>query len=112
MKRLIATCTLAIAATTATAAFADDQYGIVIDERDFRTEESVKALYKRIRREARNTCPTYFVNRDMREIANCRSDVETDLVSKINHPLLNAYVEGTESLRLALAERKQRNERS
>ncbi len=108
MKRLLATCTIALAASTA---YADDQYKVVVDERDFRSEASVKDLYRRIRKEARHVCPTYFATRNMREIANCRADVEADLVSKINHPLLNAYVEGTESLRIALAERKERDER-
>lgn len=93
-------------------ALADSDYSIVVKQTDFKSAESVRALHQRIRREARQACPTFAGHRSIRETAVCRQEVAADLVSKINHPLLNAYVEGEDSLRIALAERGRTAERS
>lgn len=90
---------------TAGTASADTNYSIAVKQSDFRSANSVEALYKRIKRQAKDACPSYFVERNLREISQCREEVTEDLVSKINHPLLNAYVEGEDSFRVALAER-------
>ena len=109
MKRIAFTLACLLASSVA---LAEPGYSVAIKKSDFRNADTVAALHKRIRQQSREACPNYFVQRDLRAIADCRRDVEADLVSKINHPLLNAYVEGDESLRLALAERSDSSDRS
>lgn len=113
MKRVAFTCALSLTCLLGTSvALAKDGYSVSIKKSDFRSAKTVASLHQRIRKQSRDACPNYFVQRDLRAIAQCRKEVEEDLVSKINHPLLNAYVEGEESLRLALAERASGNDRS
>ncbi|MGI9323912.1 MAG: UrcA family protein [Pseudomonadales bacterium] len=94
------------------SAVADSEYSIVVKQTDFQSAEGVRALHQRIQRESRQACPTFAGHRSIRETAVCRREVLADLVSKINHPLLNAYVEGEDSLRIALTERRRTAERS
>lgn len=111
MKRIALPLTLACLLGSGAAA-ADESYSVAIKQSDFRDAATVAGLHQRIRKESREACPNYFVERDLRAIAQCREEVEADLVSKINHPLLNAYVEGEDSLRLALAARDNGDDRS
>ncbi|MFK7916363.1 MAG: UrcA family protein [Pseudomonadales bacterium] len=113
MKRVAFTCALSLTCLLGTSvALADPGYSVSIKKTDFRNAKTVAGLHQRIRKQSREACPNYFAQRDLRAISNCRQEVEADLVSKINHPLLNAYVEGEESLRLALAERADGDDRS
>lgn len=104
--------TLACLLVAGTAAAAEQTYSVVVKQSDFRSAEAVANLHARIRKQSRQACPNYFVERDLRAMAQCREEVEAELVSKINHPVLNAFVEGEESLRIALAARKGAGDRS
>lgn len=79
------------------AAQADISYSVKVSGKDFQNTARVAALHKRIRRTAAEVCPNYFVSRGLAEVQKCRREVEADLVSRINHPMLTAYVNGEDS---------------
>ncbi|MEM6708502.1 MAG: UrcA family protein [Pseudomonadota bacterium] len=92
----------ALAVCGAGAAHAGDMdYSINVSDKDFKSGATVVALHQRIRRTARSVCPSYFVSRGLAESARCRREVEADLVARIAHPALTAYVRGGEQLQVA-----------
>lgn len=102
--RLSATITGSVAALLlAGAAQADINYSVKISEKDFASTDRVAALHERIRRTAARVCPSYFVSRGLAEVSKCRRDVEADLISRINHPVLSAYVNGDSPVQVAAA---------
>ncbi|MEM1434137.1 MAG: UrcA family protein [Pseudomonadota bacterium] len=86
------------------AAQADISYSIKVSEKDFQNTAKVAELHKRIRRTAAEVCPSYFVSRGLAEVQQCRRDVEADLVSRIDHPVLTAYVNGERAAFFASAD--------
>ncbi len=98
-KSLFATLFVVVAAT---ASADDSQYVLSYTEADFESVDSVKALHRRIRSLATNHCPRYARSRDLRGTSDCVKDVVTDLIDSIDHPVLSAYLEGEDELRIAL----------
>lgn len=83
-------------------AAADISYSVTIQEDDFSSELAVARLHERIQQVSVEVCPRYFVSRDLGDTTECRRDVQADLVARINHPVLNAYLTSGEQLELAL----------
>ena len=79
----------------------DLSYSVSVNERDFVSAAKVRQLHQRIRRTAAKVCPSYFVSRSLAESSQCRREVEADLVARIGHPALTAYVSGGEKLQVA-----------
>lgn len=71
-------------------ASADEGYKLNYSPAQLTTNTSVQALHKRIRQLAREACPSYFVERDLRARAECIAAVEDELVTKVNNPRLTA----------------------
>lgn len=76
-------------------------YQLSYSANDLRSVASTKALHKRIRRIARAYCPDYSVTRDLSERASCVEDVESDLVSQVNHPRLTKVHSGDAVMAIA-----------
>ena len=87
----------------AATAMADDyEFVLSYTEADFDSVESVKALHRRIRSVARDHCPTYGVTHNLRDAQDCVNDLVTNAIESIDRPVLSAFLEGGEELRIAL----------
>ena len=100
MKKWI---TLAAGLAIATGALADgsSRYVLAYSAEDFKSKESVRALYQRVRSVARDQCPNYFRERDLPGVADCVREVTEDLVRSIDHPALTAYAGDGQDIRFA-----------
>lgn len=85
---------------------ADTKYSISYTSEDFRSIEAVQALHARIRIVAKESCPSFFVTRDIADSRRCIVQVTDEIIQKVDHPLLQAYIEGEEQFELALQSRK------
>lgn len=93
----------------AVTASADISYSVSIKDSDFTSAAAVAKLHDRIREVSVEVCPRFYVTRDLGDTAECRRDVQADLVERIDHPVLNAYLTGSAELQAALlAERGSR----
>lgn len=72
---------------------------------ELQSAESVKALHLRIRRVALAYCPDYSVTKNLSERASCIKDVESDLVSQVDHPLLTRIHSGDTEMSIASTRR-------
>ena len=106
-------CGLALAAMVAVPGLAmaaggasDSQsYQLSYNAAELKSMGSAKALHRRIRRVALAHCPDYGTTKDLRDRAACIKEVETDLVSKVNHPLLTQIHSGDSAMSIAAADR-------
>ena len=79
------------------------EYRFTYTNTDFADIESVKALYARIAKTAREACPGYMPTRRLSEMSRCRTDVTADIVASIDDPALTALSNGDEEeVRIAL----------
>lgn len=76
-------------------------YQLSYNAAELKSAESVKALHTKIRRIALDYCPDYSVTRNLSERASCINDVESDLVSQVNHPLLTRIHSGDAAVSIA-----------
>lgn len=83
-------------------AAADISYSVTIQEDDFSSTAAVAKLHERIKQVSVAVCPRYFVSRNLAATAKCRREVQADLVARINHPVLDAYMKSGDEPRLAL----------
>jgi UrcA family protein len=100
MSAMVAVPGLALAAPTIDST-AGSSYQLRYSTAELRSVESTKALHQRIRRVARAFCPDYSVTKDMRDRVSCVKDVESDLVSKVNHPRLTKIHTGDARMTIA-----------
>ncbi len=96
-----------VAGLVSTASASSKDYEWSYSANDFASPGAVKRLHSRMLAEAREHCPSYRITRDLRGARSCVGNVLNDMVRKIDHPLLNAYVEGEDdALDLAFANRQ------
>jgi UrcA family protein len=86
---------------SASASMAGDEYSLVYSKQDFRSSETVAALYQRVVKTAQNYCPDYSRTRSLSEHYDCINDVVTDLVQSIDNQTLTAYVQGETNMQIA-----------
>ena len=67
-----------------------NDYRFTYSNADFADVESVKALYARIAKTAREYCPGYLPTRNLSEMSRCRQEVTADIVASIDHAALTA----------------------
>ena len=99
-RSIVGAC--AIAASS--FAFAGEDFSMKYSSADFQDAKSVEELYQRIRVTAREHCPSYSVSRSLADRRACVDDVSEQLVSKIDHPVLTAFVNGESPVEVAAAE--------
>ncbi|NIP14664.1 MAG: UrcA family protein [Pseudomonadales bacterium] len=94
----------AIALVIAGAASAEsNEYRFAYNSTDFADVDSVKALYARIDKAARDYCPGYLPTRNLSEMSRCRAEVAADIVASIDNAALTALSKGEEDqVRVAL----------
>jgi UrcA family protein len=99
-RTLFAAFTLVIAGA---ASAGTNDYRFAYTSADFADVESVKALYSRIAKTAREYCPGYMPSRRLSEMSRCRTDVTAGIVASIDNAALTALAKGEEDqVRIAL----------
>lgn len=101
MSAMVAVPSVALAGSATSASSYQLNYNVV----ELKSAASVKALHVKIRRVARDYCPDYSVNKNLRERTNCIRDVESDLVSQVDHPLLTRIHSGDAAISIASTRR-------
>lgn len=86
-------------------AAAQASYQLSYNTNELKSVGSVNALHLRIRRAARDYCPNYAVTKNLHERASCIKNVEADLVSQVDHPLLSRVHWGDAALAIASTSR-------
>ena len=76
-------------------------YEFSFNKNDLRTSSGVESVHKDIAKAAKDYCPRYVELRSTREISNCRKEVTSDLIAKIDNPQLTAYHNGYVTERVA-----------
>jgi UrcA family protein len=80
-----------------------NDYRFTYTNADFADVESVKAMYARIAKTAREYCPGYFPTRNLSAMSRCRAEVTADIVASIHNPALTALSKGEDAqVRVAL----------
>lgn len=105
MSAMVAVPGLALAAPVSGDAAANTSYQLSYSPSELKSAESVRALHLRIRRIALAHCPDYSVTRGLNERASCIKDVESDLVSQVDNPLLTKIHTGDATLSIASTSR-------
>ncbi len=94
LRSLAIAAVATVALSGGVAAVADtklqDKYSFSYVPAELSSQQSLTSLHKRIRRVARDNCPSYGVSRELKAGAQCRAEVAADLVSRINNPALTA----------------------
>ncbi len=98
MSALVAAPGLALAGS---ANSDEASYQLSYNSAELKSAGSVKALHRKIRRIALDYCPDYGVTKNLSERASCIKDVESDLVSQVNHPLLTRIHSGDAAVSIA-----------
>ncbi len=62
---------------------------------ELRSADSIRSLHQRIRRVARENCPSYGVSRELKAGAQCRAEIAATLVNRIGNPALTALHAGS-----------------
>jgi UrcA family protein len=99
-RTLFAAFALVIAGTASAGA---NEYRFTYTNADFADVESVKAMYARIARTAREYCPGYLPTRNLVEMSRCRTEVTAEIVASIDNAALTALSRGEDAqVRIAL----------
>ncbi len=106
MVKWISFAAIALFGSTAALANAEGaqdkaSYSISYAPSELNSAAAVYSLHQRIRRIARENCPSYGVSRELKAGAQCRADVAADLVSRIGNPALSALHAGDEGRTVA-----------
>lgn len=105
LAALVALPGLASASGDRAGSGADQGYQLSYNVSELKSLGSAKTLHRRIRRVALAHCPNYGVTKDLRDRAACIEEVEADLVSKVNHPLLTQVHTGNSVMNVAGTDR-------
>ena len=86
---------------SASVSMAGDEYSLVYSKDDFRSADTVAALYQRVVKTAKSYCPDYSRTKSLSNQYDCINDVVTDLVDSIDHPSLTAFANGDTDVQIA-----------
>ena len=82
--------------------YAND-YSFSYSPSELETIESVQSLHGEIVETAKEHCPSYNSTRSLADRRNCVNDVVSDLVQKVDSPVLTAYHQGEVNAQVAQA---------
>ena len=80
-----------------------DEYKLAYSASDLNSIESVQDLHVEIVETAKSHCPSYTSTRSLADRRACVDDVVTDLVEKVDSPVLTAYHQGEVNAQVAQA---------